>query len=332
MRPLRLCDLSVIVIQLNNLMTEIHVAAAVIKNDKGEVLLSLRHEHTHQGGLWEFPGGKLDDGEVVYDALVRELREELGIEVEEALPLIRVRHAYADRSVLLDVWEVLRYQGEPGGCEGQALQWVDRERLTEIEMPAADVPIINAVRLPSQYMISGSAESQEHYLALLESALQRGVRLVQLRAKSLDEAAYQALVEQAIPLCHRYGAHALLNASPELVLQTGADGVHLDTPRLMALEQRPLPASHWVVASCHNREELQQAQAIGADFVVLSPVLPTQSHPGAPALGWEAFRELCELAQIPVFALGGMTAEMHTQAREYGAQGIAAISVFWSGK
>lgn len=313
-------------------MSEIHVAAAVITNPEGEVLLSLRHPHTHQGGLWEFPGGKLDDGEVVYDALVRELREELGIEVQQAHPLIRVRHAYEDRQVLLDVWEIKRYEGTPVGREGQALQWVSREGLQEIEMPAADRPIINAVRLPSQYMISGSADSQEHYLELLEHALQRGIRLVQVRAKNLDEAAYRALAERAISLCHRYGARALLNASPELAQQLEADGVHLDTSRLMALDRRPLPESLWVVTSCHNREELQQAQLMGADFVVLSPVLPTQSHPGAATLGWEMFQELCEVARIPVFALGGMTPELQTRAQACGAQGIAAIGALWMGK
>lgn len=326
LRALRLCVNKVIVI-----MSEIHVAAAVIRNLQGEVLLSLRHPDTHQGGLWEFPGGKLDDGEVVYGALVRELKEELGISVQQARPLIRVRHAYEDRQVLLDVWEVEQYEGTPAGCEGQALQWVHSESLQQIEMPTADRPVINAVRLPSQYMISGSADSEEHYLALLESALQRGIRLVQVRAKSLEESAYRTLAEQAISLCHRYGARALLNASPGLARQLGADGVHLDTPRLMALKGRPLPETFWVVASCHNREELQQAHVIGADFVVLSPVLPTQSHPGAPALGWEAFHELCEFARIPVFALGGMAPELHAQACQHGAQGIAAINAFWAG-
>jgi len=120
----------------------IHVVAAVLRNDHGQILVSRRHDGSHQGGLWEFPGGKLKPGEAPYAGLVRELAEELGIRVWDAAPLIEVRHDYPDRSVLLDVWQVERYEGKVAGLERQPLRWVSPAELAVLEMPPADRPVI----------------------------------------------------------------------------------------------------------------------------------------------------------------------------------------------
>jgi 8-oxo-dGTP diphosphatase len=310
----------------------IHVAAAAIFNERGQVLLSLRPDHVHQGGLWEFPGGKLQPGEAVEAALRRELREELGIEVTASRPLIRVRHDYPDRSVLLDVWRVDRYAGVPRGCEGQCLDWVDPELLPARAMPAADLPIVNAVRLPEIYLITGEPDcGADEFLLRLQRALDRGVRLVQLRAKTLGDSHYQELAEQAVPLCQSYGARVLLNAEPELAEMMGADGVHLSAARLLASDHRPLPRELLVAASCHNHGELHRARALDVDFVVVSPVLNTASHPGARPLGWSGLTDLSGQAGIPVYALGGMAPEHLAQAHACGAQGIAGIRSLWVG-
>ncbi len=123
----------------------LRVAVGVIGNTAGEVLVALRHAHLHQGGLWEFPGGKIADGESVEAALARELHEELGIHVEYAQPLLTVRHAYADRSVELHVWRVTAFVGEVHGREGQPLRWVAVPELDPVDFPAADLPIIEAL-------------------------------------------------------------------------------------------------------------------------------------------------------------------------------------------
>ena len=109
----------------------LHVAVAAIVNDAQQVLLARRPEHTHQGGLWEFPGGKCEPGEAVEAALEREIYEELGIRTGVCRPLIRVPHRYTDRSVLLDVWRVDAFEGQPYGREGQAVEWVHIEDLGE---------------------------------------------------------------------------------------------------------------------------------------------------------------------------------------------------------
>jgi len=124
----------------------VHVAVAVILNDKNEVLLALRTPEQHQGGLWEFPGGKKENDESVYQALIREIKEELNITITDAEPLILVDHDYDDKTVLLDVWCVAGFQGTPRGHEGQKIRWCAINYLLENEFPAANAPIISAIQ------------------------------------------------------------------------------------------------------------------------------------------------------------------------------------------
>lgn len=303
------------------------VAAAVVRG--GQVLIARRPEHLHQGGLWEFPGGKREPGETAAAALHRELREELGIEPLAARRLICITHAYPDRTVELDVHLVSRFRGEPQGREGQAIRWVTPPALNRYRFPAANVPIITALRLPPTYLITGAFRSEEDFTARLCAALEHGVRLVQLRAKHLSAPASRELAVQALALCRDHGAALLLNAEPELVVELGADGVHLDTRRLMSMRARPLPQGLWVAASTHSRMELEQAVRIGADFAVLGPVAPTASHPGAAALGWPAFAQLIGPVPVPVYALGGVGPADLATAFAHGAQGVAGIRAYW---
>lgn len=311
-------------------MNPIHVAVAVIVNTRGEILLTRRPDHVHQGGLWEFPGGKVETDESVRAALDRELHEELGITAAQAHPLIRVHHAYADKTVLLDVWRVAKIHGTAHGREGQPVRWVAPHELRSYSFPEANLPIITAAMLPSLYVITdeptASAIPLPQRVARVVAA---GARLVQLRAKSLDDRQYRTLAHAVMPVCRAQGTLLLLNADPRLVEELDADGVHLSSSRLLTLRERPLPTNKWVATSVHNANELQHAQHIGVDFVVASPVLPTTSHPDAYALGWDRLRELTEAARVPVYALGGMQAQHLQTARQHGAQGIAAISAIW---
>lgn len=311
-----------------------HVAVAVIFNRAGEVLVALRVGHRHQGGRWEFPGGKVEPGEDVRSALAREVREEVGLDIIDPRPMIRVHHTYPDKEVLLDVWRVDRYRGRPEGREGQPLEWVQAGALDRRRFPAANAAIITAAQLPAFYLItpepgdSGSAV----FLQRLDTLLAAGVRLLQLRAKSLSPAAYRTLAAAALERCRRHGARLLLNAPVDLVQSLGADGVHLSAARLRDLRHRPLPAGMLVGASCHDREEVAHAGRIGVDFIVVSPVLPTASHPQVRPLGWEGMRALTETAGVPVYALGGMGPEQLRQSWQHGGQGIAAIRGLWEAK
>ncbi len=308
----------------------ISVAVGIVVNDQGRVLIARRHDTSHQGGKWEFPGGKKEAGESPLDALRRELNEELGIHVQTAQPLIQIRHSYPEKAVHLDVWRVTRFAGDPHGREGQPLRWVTLSELHGVELPEADRPILMALWLPRLYLITDSKPlGRGDFLQRLEQALVAGAKLIQLREPQLSPRDYCVLAKQVADLCHQYSARLLLNAEPEVVGESGADGIHLNSHRLVLLKERPLSSSHLVAASCHNATQIERARQLGADFIVLSPVRPTPSHPGATPLGWERFGALCATASMPVFALGGMRAEDTERARLAGAQGLAMISGVW---
>jgi len=308
----------------------IHVAVAVVKNDSGQVLLALRPDHVHQGGLWEFPGGKLEPGETLKQALSRELFEEIGIELINAEPLIRVKHNYTDRCVLLDVWSVFEYKNKPYGREGQKVEWASIDELSVGNMPAANLPIINAIRLPECCLITPDLhENCDIFMQSLKQALTSGIKLVQFRTTNLSEPEYIELAKKVVSLSHDFGAKALINQSSHVFEQCQADGLHLNSKRLMEMRKRPVDKAVLLSASCHNAVEIERANEIGVDFILLSPVLPTQSHPGGETLGWESFKRMTELADMPVYALGGMEFDHLAQAKYCGAQGIAAIRALW---
>ncbi len=314
----------------------IHVAAAVIVDAAGQILIAKRPNDKHQGGLWEFPGGKVEAGEPVQVALARELDEELGIQVEAARPLIRISHHYPDKSVLLDVWRVDTFGGEAHGREGQPVRWVRPSELTEYEFPAANRPIVSAAQLPSRLWITGSlgqesAESLKQRIttAVDDAALEPGAVQFMLRDPQLDEQKLGDLFQQLQPWCEEQGYPLILNASVELANQLKAERLHLSSPRLQALERRNQFKGPWLSASCHSESELALAVERGLDFATLSPVNDTFSHPGAATLGWPGFFDLSEKAVIPVYALGGMSGKDLPQAWSQGGQGIASISDWW---
>ncbi|WP_148254817.1 Nudix family hydrolase [Aidingimonas lacisalsi] len=309
----------------------VHVAAAAMVSGDGlRVLIARRPSTVDQGGLWEFPGGKLAPYETGFEALKRELHEELGVEIQRAQPLIRVHHEYPDKHVLMDVWQVRDYAGEPFGREGQAVRWVGLTDLFNYPFPAANMPILRAVMLPTEYLITAEEASDDTFLTKLERALREdGVRLVQLRAKTLEPEAYVSRAEQALALCRRYDARLLLNGDPALLDTVDADGIHLTSEHLMKLERRPLAENKWLAASTHDHAQLEQAGRIGCDFVTLSPLRTTPTHPDVAPMGWHDFQQLVERAAMPVFALGGMTRHDADHARSVGAQGIASIRDFW---
>jgi len=306
----------------------VHVAAAAIFDSQGRVLIARRPAHVDQGDLWEFPGGKLEPGESVEEALCRELWEEIHIRPTAYRPLIRVPYQYPGKRVLLDVWRVDAFTGTPHGREGQPVRWVGLDELTGYSFPAANRPIVAAVRLPERYLITGDFQSSDDFLSRLERALRRGIRLVQLRVKG-ERGADLAPLQAAVDLAHRFGATVLLNGDAAHAQRLGADGVHLSASQLDALAARPVPEDRWCGASCHSEEELRRAAAIGVDYVLLSPVLPTQSHPGAPSLGWQRFAELAAQQPFPVYALGGLSDADLSRAFSCRAQGVAAIGAYW---
>lgn len=127
-------------------MSQVHVAVGVVLNDKGEVLLSKRGKHLHQGGLWEFPGGKVEAGEHVFDALVREFQEEVNITIEKAEPLMTIAHDYGDKQVMLDVWMSSQFVGHAKSNEQQLIAWAPLATLNQYLFPEANKDIIKKLQ------------------------------------------------------------------------------------------------------------------------------------------------------------------------------------------
>lgn len=344
----------------------IHVLAGILCDATGRVLLAQRPPGKPLAGLWEFPGGKRDPSESRLAALARELLEELGIEVHDAQPLAAVTHPYPDATIRLDAWIVTRWTGEPRGLDSQSLAWVPISELDDWPMPAADRPIVTALRLPAHYAITPEPDDDlADFCRRFERAVAGGLRLVQLRCKRLDDDSLRPLAARCAAIAERHGADLLLNDRPALALELGV-GLHLPartlaawvaaaspdqatareawlprdssgvpapldaSPNASRIDQRPQrQARGWLSASCHDANELALAARLGCDFATLSPVRSTTSHPDASPLGWAEFARLGETSLLPLFALGGLTPEHEELARLHGARGIAGIRAFW---
>lgn len=309
-----------------------HVVAGVIRDARGRILLARRTEGRDLAGLWEFPGGKVEPGESPEAALVRELREELGIDASVGHALIRVPQQYPDKWLVLDVRQV-EFRGVPKGLDGQALAWVPPAKLASYPMPPADRPVVAALLQPDRYLVTPVPVDDRAWLDALAKGLERGVQRVQLRAPGLEPARWARLAEQAVRLCREAGAEVLLNDDAPLALRLGV-GVHLRSSQLHAPGMdailRPLnDAGQPIAASCHSVDELARAEDLGCTFVVLGPVLRTATHPEAPGIGWDAFAAMRERVSLPIYAIGGLTVGDVSAARAHGAQGIAAIRGLW---
>ena len=307
------------------------VVAALMRDDAGRVLLSRRPPGKHLAGTWEFPGGKLEPGESAAAGLARELAEELGIGVIACSPLLSLTHAYPEKTVRLLLRQVDAWEGEPCGREGQAMAWFEESALAELPMPAADRPMIKALKLDPCQAISPGPEafsSVGECLADWESRLAAGFRCLQFRAGSPSEAGQLQLARQCGRLARRHAARWLLDGTPELARAAGADGVHLSSTALARCRSRPLPAAALVSASCRNVEDLERAGRLGLDFVVVSPVLAAASAGDGQVLGWPGLERLCAQSPLPVLARGGLCPKDLATAREHGAFGVAGICGF----
>ncbi len=320
----------------NNKIVE--VAAAVLQKPDGTFLLAQRPPDKIWAGYWEFPGGKIEPGETPHHALVRELREELGIEVQTAYPWVTRVYTYPHATVKLNFFRVTAWSGELHPHEGQQFAW----QINPPQPPLAEggsgyrvspilpanAPILRALSLPTLCAISNVQELGEaEFLHRLEVALHNGLQLVQLREKDYSRDAMRALALKMLPLIRQHDARLIINADIELCKEIGADGVQLTGAQLVTLNARP--DVDWCAASCHNAEELRRAEELGCDFAVLSPVLATQSHPGAPHLGWENFAAIAAGSAIPVYALGGLQSGDMETAWQRGAHGIALLRQAW---
>lgn len=306
----------------------VEVAAAVLIDADGRFLLAQRPARTVYAGYWEFPGGKVEPGETTRQALIRELREEIGIEVQRADPWIVKTFSYPHATVRLHFFRVRQWQGEPQGREEQSLAWQQPGDCNLAPMLPANTPIMRALELPTEYAISNAQSiGVDNFIEHLRQRLSTGLRLLQLREKEMPLAHFKAFAGRAIALAHQRNARVLINGPAELARELGADGVQWSAAQVSAAGSRPDVAL--VGASAHSDAELRAAEALGADFAVLGSVHSTPTHPDAVGMGWAEFAQRAAGASIPVFAIGGLHQHELTEAWTHGAHGIAMIRGSW---
>lgn len=321
-----------------------HAAVGVIQRDDGMVLLGERPVGKPWAGYWEFPGGKVERNETPIQALMRELQEELGIKVKSYFPWLTRSFDYPEKfdaqgklespakTVKLHFFIVTQWDGEPRGLENQTLSWQSPHRLNVAPMLPANAPILSALCFPSIYAITNLVELGEAlFFQRLVTALDNGLRMIQIREKQLSALDLKFFTKRVVSMAQPFGAQVLLSSESALegsvVLDAGAIGMHLTSTALMQTQQKP--SGMLCGASCHNRQDLAHAEKLGLDYVLLSPVLKTQSHADATPLGWDAFSDLIEGYGLPVYALGGMQMADLPLARQHGAHGLAMLRDIW---
>ncbi|MEO7743436.1 MAG: Nudix family hydrolase [Usitatibacter sp.] len=308
-------------------MTQItEVAAAVIERG-GEFLLAQRPEGKPYAGYWEFPGGKIEADEDPRAALVRELREELGIEVRAATPWITRVYAYTHATVRLHFFRVATWDGEPQPLEDQAIRW-QRVGATEVSpMLPANAPVLAALALPGVMVVSNAAAAGiEGWIQALAARAMGEKMLVQIRESGMERMKVQHLLSRALTRAEPLGSVIVVNSDSGSFPQ--CRGVHLTSKALMAATARPDGAL--VGASCHDEAQLRQAEALALDYVVVGPVNATASHPDARPLGWERLETLIRGLSMPVYAIGGLTRDDLGEAKRRGAHGVALLRAAFS--
>lgn len=311
--------------------TPIAVVAGVIIDAQGRVLLAQRPPGSHLAGTWEFPGGKIEPGEAPVDALARELREELGLVIESARPLIRVPHDYGDKRIVLDVWRVSAWSGRPHAREGQQLAWVALGDLDRVSMPAADLPVVTALRLPSRFLITPAFEQGhgEALLAGIERACTRGVGMIALDQPGWPRPELAVAARRAHAICQTHGVQLLLADDAPLAAILGLEGVYLSPSVAAGCARRPMPEGFRVGVACHDAAQLERAISLGADFATLGPIFAPTDAPAADAMGWDGFEARISAATLPVYACGNLESDDLDAAHMAGAQGIAARRGLW---
>jgi len=316
----------------------LHVVAGIIRDPErpSKIFFTQRKKGQHLAELWEIPGGKLEQGESRFEGLKRELEEEAGIQVLAARPFQSITHAYKDKTVYLDVWEVSHYKGRAHGREGQECRWLSLQELDQYSFPEADDPVLKALALPPRLLITPEFPSRllDSYLDSFTSMMrQHRYPLIQFRSHRLSDRNYLSTAKELHIICQQYQAEIIINR-PELksYQSRGYDTFqrrHLNSTILNEQKSNPFESGVKTSASCHDLGELKKAAIFNCDFALLSAVKVTPSHPGAAATGWYRFGQIAAQSKIPLYALGGVKRKDFTAARYHAAIGVAGISDFW---
>lgn len=305
---------------------QIDVVAGIIVDPDNRVLIAKRPDHLDQGGLWEFPGGKREAGESSTQALTRELYEELDIVVERSVPAIAQIHEYPNKIVNLEFFEILKWRGAARGKEGQAVRWVPKKQLTQFAFPPANVPVLNALRLPRAVLCLSAPITYNDQLKKLECCLQMGFSTVVFSARALLPTEQHHQCEQIYNLCEKYGGQLILDCPLEMLVDFPRAGLYLKTQMNERPKQRPVSNERMLVCECHSFDELTQAKMLQADaaFFPLDGMTDAQSSQNK-TIYQEFFKQL----NFPLMALSEFNSHALYKALNIGCYGIAICTNDW---
>jgi len=297
-----------------------------LHNKDQQILIAKRQSHQFMGGFWELPGGKIEHGESPEVAISRELNEELGIIVDKLSLHQTMVYQYTDRIVELSIYNIDNYLNTPKGVEGQEIAWVSVENLNSYKLLPTMKSFINSITLPKQYWITPSSNHQsDEWIRKFDEKIKQGISLIQLRSKTKLDITF---IEELHNKCKHNNINLLLNTVDKSFHEAYCDGWHITTGEMFDLKSRPCANNKLLGASTHDLTEALKAQDLGADFIVISPVQATQTHPDTVPIGWDAAKEVVDKLNIPVYFLGGMTLNDLDKTLKLGAQGIAGVSAF----
>ena len=306
----------------NKKIIEEEVGGGILLNKNGQMLITKRRNNQFISGYWELPGGKIEVGENKQDSLKRELFEELGVTVKKSNLKHKMFHQYPDKVVKLWIYNVDKYSGEPLGQEGQDTSRCSLDQLNNYRLLPTMREIVHKISLPEHYWITPDDHHSESVIEKCHEHIIAGTMIIQLRSKeSLDE----SYIDNIYRLCQDNQASLILN-TPNKTYQELCDGWHLTSNELLSLKERPCDNNKLLGVSTHNAFEAEHAEKISADYISLSPINATPSHPHISPLGWQAASDIISKCHLPVYLLVGMRKEELDKALNIGAQGIAGIS------
>ena len=307
---------------------EINVSVAVLINADYQVLLAQRPPLKPWEGWWEFPGGKIEKDETPVDAMYREIYEEIGVKVTQFTKWVTRKYSYGGNDVTLHFFKVHKWEGEITSREKQKLVWTYLQKPNVAPILSANQFIQKGFDLPKYYAITNLSEiSKKVFLNRLQKKINNGLEMVQVREKNISFNEFKIFSKEVIKICKPKNVKVIINSDANLACEIKADGVHLTSKELLSIKIKP--KNLIVSASCHSHEEINIAEKLNLNFIVLSAVKKTLSHPDMRPIGWDKFQKMVNKVNIPIYALGGLGTKDYEVALDNGAIGIGSQRSIW---
>lgn len=310
---------------MNNFLIKVSIG---IFRDRDRILIAQSKKKANEI-VWEFPGGKNEKKETSEQTLYRELKEELNVVVQKSRLITKVITKIDGLNYELSIFSIVKWMGKCIGSEGQVLKWIPISELPSYNMHEANKRIFSSLMLPNKIMITPFLDKDyELFLKNLELLELHEIDLLQLRLTH-DES-INKLISREVKKKSGNKVKIMINGSMSEFDENYFDGIHLPFNLAKGLGARPVKKKYLFSVSCHNKKEIEHADLIDADFVYLSPIKKTNSHPNSDSLGWSKATRIAAASSKPVYALGGLSIVDISRAIEGGFQGIAGITTFWN--